>query len=201
MRGTSNPMETTVTNTPHEGAINRRSLVKGAAWSLPVIATAVAAPLASASGEDTATSVGSLVESSDNIKSTTLSASSSRVEACFPNDSFSTSFNLTATVTYDGASQAFSLAGSTVASAGNVWTIVSRTANLVTLTATQTVTCYVGITGFELEYHNPDGSYAPLDSITLNISGVSTDGTRKIDGLVSAIRGYGPVVGPRVNDA
>lgn len=181
-----------------KSGLSRRTVIKGAAWSVPVIAVAAAAPMAAASATSP-TSVGSLVESSPNVKDGVLSASSSRVEACFPSDSFSTPFNLVATVTFDNSDPAFSLAGSTVISAGNVWAVASRTATSVTLTATQTVTCFVGITGFELAY-NAGSAVPPLNSLTLNISGVSTDGTRKIDGLISALDS-GPVVGPKVHDA
>ena len=94
----------------------------------------------------------------------------------------------------------FTLAGSGVRSAGNVWRIVSATATLVTLASTQAVSCFSGITGFELDYNNVLGSQPGLKSMTLNISGVSADGTRKNDGLVSALDGYTPVVGPKVHD-
>ncbi|MFJ4166746.1 hypothetical protein ACIPY5_14430 [Microbacterium sp. NPDC089698] len=181
-----------------KSGLSRRTVIKGAAWSVPVIAIAAAAPMAAAS-TTTPSSVGPLVESSPNVKDSVLSASSSRVEACFPSDTFSTPFNLVATVTYDNSDPAFSLAGATVTSAGNVWTVASRTATSVTLTATQTVTCFVGITGFDLAY-NAGSAVPPLNSLTLNISGVSTDGTRKIDGLISSLDN-GPVVGPKVHDA
>lgn len=176
----------------------RRTIVKGAAWAAPVIAVAVATPAAAAS-EIAPTNVGSLVESSDNIKDTVLSASSSRVESCFPDNSFSSPFILTATITYDGSDPNFSLTNSTVKSSGNVWSLVSAEDGIVTLTATQTVTCYTGITGFELSY-NAGGAIPPLNSLTLNISGTSTDGTLSIDGLVSSLHDYGPVVGPRRHD-
>jgi hypothetical protein len=181
-----------------KSGLSRRTVIKGAAWSVPVIAIAAAAPMAAAS-TTTPSSVGPLVESSPNVKDSVLSASSSRVEACFPSDTFSTPFNLVATVTYDNSDPAFSLAGATVTSAGSVWTVASRTATSVTLTATQTVTCFVGITGFDLAY-NAGSAVPPLNSLTLNISGVSTDGTRKIDGLISSLDN-GPVVGPKVHDA
>ena len=180
-----------------KSGLSRRTVIKGAAWSVPVIAVAAASPMAAAS--TTPNSVGSLVESSPNVKDTVLSASSSRVESCFPANNFSAPFNLIATITYDNSDPAFSLAGSTVTSAGGVWTVASRSATSVTLTATQTVTCFVGITGFDLAY-NAGSAVPPLNSLTLNISGVSTDGTLKIDGLVSALDG-GPVVGPKVHDA
>lgn len=180
-----------------KSGLSRRTVIKGAAWSVPVIAVAAAAPMAAASTAPN--SVGSLVESSPNVKDTVLSASSSRVESCFPANTFSAPFNLVATITYDNSDLAFSLAGSTVTSAGSVWTVASRSATSVTLTATQTVTCFVGITGFDLAY-NAGSAVPPLNSLTLNISGVSTDGTLKIDGLVSALDG-GPVVGPKVHDA
>lgn len=185
-----------------KSGLSRRTAIKGAAWSVPVIAIAAAAPMAAASGQPT--SVGSLVESSPNIKDTTLSASSSRVESCFATDNFqNVTFNLTATVAWDGTADGvpgFTLAGSGVRSAGNVWRIVSATATLVTLASTQAVSCFSGITGFELDYNNVLGSQPGLKSMTLNISGVSADGTRKIDGLVSALDGYTPVVGPKVHD-
>ncbi|MDR2320335.1 MAG: hypothetical protein LBE60_01660 [Microbacterium sp.] len=181
-----------------KSGLSRRTVIKGAAWSVPVIAIAAAAPMAAAS-TTTPSSVGPLVESSPNVKDSVLSASSSRVEACFPSDTFSTPFNLVATVAYDNSDPAFSLAGATVTSAGSVWTVASRTATSVTLTATQTVTCFVGITGFDLAY-NAGSAVPPLNSLTLNISGVSTDGTRKIDGLISSLDN-GPVVGPKVHDA
>ncbi len=182
-------------------APTRRAVIKGAAWSVPVIAAAVAVPAHGAASGNPAHSVGSLVESSPNIKDTVLSASSSRVESCFATDNFQqVTFTLTATVKYDGSDPAFSLVNSTVRSAGNVWKVASATANEVRLTATQVITCYVGITGFDLSY-NAGSAVPPLRSLTLNISGVSTDGTREIDGLVSAIDGYAPVVGPKVHDA
>ncbi|KJL32653.1 hypothetical protein [Microbacterium azadirachtae] len=182
-----------------KSGLSRRTVIKSAAWSVPVIAVAAAAPMAAASTTTNPKSVGPLVESSPNVKDSVLSASSSRVEACFPNDTFSTPFNLIATVTFDNSDPAFSLAGATVTSAGNVWTVASRTATSVTLTATQTVACYSGITGFDLAY-NAGSAVPPLNSLTLNISGVSTDGTRKIDGLISSLDN-GPVVGPKVHDA
>ncbi|MDR6867845.1 hypothetical protein J2Y69_002453 [Microbacterium resistens] len=179
--------------------ITRRTIIKGAAWSVPVIATAVATPAATASVLTGAHSVGSLVESSPNIKDSVLSASSSRVESCFPNDMFRATFALTATVTYNGADEAFSLSRSSVTSAGAVWTVTSRSARQVTMTAVQMVGCYSGITGFDLAYNA--GAVPPLGSLTLNIAGVSADGTMKIDNLVSAIDGYAAVVGPKVHDS
>jgi len=179
--------------------LSRRTIVKGVAWSVPVIAVALAVPAATASGPGQPRSVGALVESSPNIKDTVLSASSSRVESCFPTDAFSADFSLTATVTYAGGDPAFSLAGSTVASAGAVWRVVSATRSQVVMTATQRVSCYAGITGFDLAY-NAGGAVPALNTITLNISGVSLDGTRQIDNLVSALDG-GAVVGPRAHDA
>ena len=41
-----------------EGGLSRRRIVKGAAWSMPVIAAAIAAPAASASGGTTVTVLG-----------------------------------------------------------------------------------------------------------------------------------------------
>ncbi|MEK0155878.1 hypothetical protein [Arthrobacter oryzae] len=41
-----------------EGGLSRRRIVKGAAWSVPVIAAAIAAPAASASGPTTVTILG-----------------------------------------------------------------------------------------------------------------------------------------------
>ncbi|WP_424935943.1 MULTISPECIES: hypothetical protein [Bacteria] len=177
----------------------RRTIVKGVVWSVPVIAAALAVPSATASGPGQPRSVGSLVESSPNIKDTVLSASSSRVESCFPSDVFSADFSLTATVTYTGGDPAFSLAGSTVTSAGAVWRIVSATRKQVTMTATQRVSCYAGITGFDLAY-NAEGCVPSLNTVALDISGVSIDGERQIDDLISALDG-GAVVGPRVHDA
>ncbi|MGV2984046.1 hypothetical protein ACNPNP_10105 [Microbacterium sp. AGC85] len=183
-----------------KSSLSRRTLVKGAAWSIPVIAAAVATPLAAASNipGGGALSVGSLVESSDNIRDTIASASSARVESCFPSNMFTKPFVLTATLTYDGSDSAFNLAGSTHVSAGSVWSVVSVTANVVTLTAVQTVSCYAGITGFEIQYNA--GVVPPLNSLVINISGVSTDGEMKIDGLVSAVNALGPVQGPKVHD-
>lgn len=178
--------------------MQRRTVLKGAAWSIPVIAAAVAVPFAATTTP--ASSVGSLVESSDNIKDTTLSASSSRVEACFPEDNFlNVPFVLTATIVYSGSLDEFSLENAGLRSDVTAWTVTSTSKNTVQLTSTQSVSCYAGIAGFEVLY-NTQGVKPELNSIHLNISGVSTDGTRKIDGLVSALHGYGPVVGPRVHD-
>lgn len=175
----------------------RRAVLKGAAWSVPVIAAAVAVPARAASG--TQESVGSLVESSDNIGDTQLAASSSRIEACFPDNDFrNMPFLLTATVSYSGDGD-FSLAASSVTSSGGTWSIVSATATEVVLVSSQSVSCFAGITGFELRYNVP-GTVPELNSVHLNISGESTDGTLRIDGLVSAVHGYGPVIGPRVHD-
>ncbi|WP_353114388.1 Cys-Gln thioester bond-forming surface protein [Microbacterium sp.] len=48
-------MEPSTRDTPQPGALTRRTIVKGAAWSLPVIAVATALPNASASSTDVVT--------------------------------------------------------------------------------------------------------------------------------------------------
>lgn len=119
--------------------------------------------------------------------------------ACSPDDMFvSVPFVLTGTVTHNGQPSAFSLAAATLGP-GSGWTVTSQSESEVVLTTTQLASCYVGINASVILYYNaPTGVVPDLDSITLNISGVSTDGSRKIDGLVTT--DGNPVVGPHVHD-
>ncbi|MFC4137369.1 MULTISPECIES: hypothetical protein [unclassified Microbacterium] len=187
-----------------KSALSRRTVLKGAAWSLPVIAVATAVPAHAASGEPTTTpvSVGHLVESSDSVHDTNTRLSGARVEECFPDNPFSKMFNLTATLTYAGDDDAFTLEHTTVTSGATPgWTLVQATRRTVTATATMTVSCYAGISGITFEYNLPLGVVPELESLTANISGVSIDGEMKIDGLVAAIRDLIPVTGPKVPNA
>lgn len=183
-------------------ALSRRTIVKGAAWSVPVIAAAVAVPMSAASTTPGTRSVGSLVESSDAVHETNTRLSSARVEECFPNDMFSKTFDLTATLTYAGSAPGFTLRGTTIQSGvPGFWNVVSATDTVVTVTARGTVSCYTGIPALTFQYNLPLGVVPGARTLTANISGVSTDGTLRIDGLIAAVHSREPVVGPRTANA
>ncbi|WDH77714.1 hypothetical protein PTQ19_09265 [Microbacterium esteraromaticum] len=188
-------------------ALSRRTIVKGAAWSVPVIAAAVAVPMSAASGV-VPRAIGPLVESSDNIKDGSAAMSAVWMEtkdcATEPNGQYypwNLKANFTATLTYNGANPDFTLAGSTVL--GGVWSISSATKNQLTLVSTQNITCQVGIQGFNVDYNLPPEVKPELRSLTLNVTGSGDDGKLQITGLIS-VRPDNyrqPVVGPITHNA
>lgn len=186
--------------------VSRRTLVKGAAWAVPVIAAAVAVPANAAATGSSRTNVGNLVESSPQVSDTNTRLSAARVEACFsdPEKAFpaGTVFELTATLTYSGSLADFTLANTTIESAvPGFWKLVSATVNQVTVRATGAVTCYVGLPALNYEYNVPGTVPPELNTLYANITGVSVDGVYEIGALTNAIGEGQPVIGPGTRNA
>lgn len=99
---------------------NRRAIVKGAAWSVPVIAAAIAAPAASASGE-----TGTLVVTTANCSGVTiLSPSPEFIITATGGDAAETTFTITSSkVVNAGLRDAWTGTGgiSVVVLGGNTW--------------------------------------------------------------------------------
>ncbi|MGF3055053.1 hypothetical protein [Microbacterium sp. YY-01] len=183
----------------HNTALSRRSVIKGAAWSVPVIAAAVAVPTAAASDDLEDVKTWYLVESSDAVHDGDTRLSAPYLDDCEYDGVTRPTFNLVATLVYAGNNPDFTLEHTTVTApaAWNVSSVVA-TRNLVTVTGQHTFGCREGVPGIHFDYNLPPEAAKPeLYSLTVDITGVSTDGSVQIGGLVGAVHNYEPVVGPR----
>ncbi|PQZ87711.1 hypothetical protein CQ018_17320 [Arthrobacter sp. MYb227] len=112
---------------------NRRTIVKGAAWSVPVIAAAIAAPMAAASGE-----TGTLVVSTNNCSGLEIASNPEFVITASGGDTATTTFNITSSKVVNLTLQnAWTGVGgiSLIVLSGNTWSFT-----IPALTAGQSVT-------------------------------------------------------------
>ncbi|MFE6994439.1 hypothetical protein ACFVAE_00610 [Microbacterium sp. NPDC057659] len=182
-----------------KSALSRRTVLKGAAWSLPVIAVATAVPAHAASGEPTV--IGGFHESSGFISSQTINASSMWVDCngeTNSNEYTGLPFTITVTVSYTGTPD-FSLANSTLFGTDAVWS-ASTSSSTVVLTSVQTfVGCGGGqfLKGWNLLY-NAGTAQPAANTISITATAVSADGRFEIEGLINDAQpgGAGPWVGP-----
>lgn len=175
----------------------RRTIVKGAAWSMPVIAGAVVVPGAAASVPERPVIVGTFVTRGTVFGEHTMTSSSGvRLERCEPTME-PTVFILTATIDYIGPAGGFSLAGVALmpgVPGNDRWSFVSRRPEQVVLTSTQVISCRSQFAGFGLTY-NRTSTPPPTNGLWLNVTGRTADNAFTIDGL----RGGAdePIIGPR----
>ncbi|AIY03631.1 hypothetical protein ART_4032 [Arthrobacter sp. PAMC 25486] len=100
---------------------NRRAVVKGAAWSVPVIAAAIAAPAASASDAPT----GSLIVSTGNCNGVEIASNPEFVLTATGGDTAATSFTITSSkVVNAGLQNAWTAVGGITIDvlSGSTWT-------------------------------------------------------------------------------
>ena len=182
-----------------KSAPTRRTVLKGAAWSVPAIAVAATVPMAAASGEPVV--IGGFHESSGHLHHLGASGSTMWVDcigATNSNEYVGLDFVVTVTITYSGGTE-FSLENAALSVTDGVWSSTSS-ARTMLLTSTQKfVGCGGGqyLKGWNVLFHA--GAAQPdLNTIQITGSAVSTDGRYKIDGLINDVQpgGAGPWVGP-----
>ncbi|REJ04592.1 hypothetical protein DY023_14220 [Microbacterium bovistercoris] len=146
-----------------KSALSRRTVLKGAAWSVPVIAVATAAPARATSTDPTTEPVlGTWRESSLAITQTSINASSPFVfcargadgkpiydEALWNNQPF----EKTVTITYTGANEAFTFIGASTTSHYKITDVQKKSITL-THTDLNGTACSTGFTGFNLYFNS-----------------------------------------------
>jgi len=171
--------------------ISRRTVVKGAAWSVPVIAAAVAAPMAVASAPinpNEVPSIGKLVESSDGLFPNRYAGSALRPD-CNDN-TWGEHFTFTMVISYVGGDPGFSMKN---AAASGSWTLVAASEKSVTLTFSALVYCNSGIAGADVNFNSP--VEAGVDTISVQAWAVNDANTKRFEALVNA--SGQAVLGPR----
>lgn len=169
------------------GGVSRRTLMKGAAWSVPAIAVAVAAPMAAASGTSV---VGDFYESSAIISTQSVGLSAIFVKCASDTneaDWKGKMFDATVTVEYTGSNPDFSFAD---AVNQGYWTMAvspdgksitfaySKIANGCSEGAFQFPTCFVA---FNAAQADPGA-----DSIRVTATAVCEDGSFSVGQLIDA---------------
>ncbi|MBS1697544.1 MAG: hypothetical protein JST25_03980 [Actinobacteria bacterium] len=176
-----------------KSGLSRRTVIKGAAWSVPVIAAAATVPMAAASGDNV---IGTWRESSLAITQTAIAASSpfvfcARDAAGHPVYDqalwASQPFKKTVTITYTGANDAFTFVGATTTS---FYTIASVSQKSITLTHTDMngTACSTGFSGFNL-YFNSVGAGSPvpiaeIEPLSLLITASATAGDYVVNDII-----------------
>lgn len=161
--------------------LTRRSIVKGAAWSVPVIAAAVAAPITSASGDPIRAE---WRESSLAISQSSINAATPFMHCVgwtegsdFDKDWKHKPFKKTVVITYTGDNDDFTFEGAYTTSHYIITEITKRS---VTMTHTDAIGpgCHSGFTGFNLFFNGPEGMPTHEiedDSIKIEATGVALD--------------------------
>lgn len=179
-------------------AISRRTIVKGAAWSVPVLMIANATPAFASSGP---ISLGRILESSQNITGLNIGQSSMYLEG---NDSIgagsiqNVKFTITVTINYDpaGDDSGFSLVGAVVQSVNG--RITSQTPTQIVMTFADLGYTIGGSgqwsdagTGFHTSYvlHFVNGGPVPKDgsiTVTAHAHGIDPSSGQEYiaDGLI-----------------
>lgn len=176
-----------------KAGISRRTLVKGAAWSVPVIAAAVAVPARAASGDDPLL-LGQLLVSSSDI---------SQINAVFgsfeltPQDVVHPAFTdmvVTVTLTYDGP-EGFDFLASTVSAP---WKIATpRTPNTFTVYTDPRAVNNGGFAVDSLNIYFGGKSCNTLNAITASAATLSASTGYYNSGLaINPFQGTGSVQGP-----
>lgn len=197
-------------STLEKSGVSRRTVIKGAAWSVPVIAAAVAVPMAAASETPTTTprSVGYIVESSDAISDTSIRVSSARLEDPKANEEIpahkAKPFNTEMSFTYVGGDAGFSFLSTTLAPGTSAWKIdaAQTTATRIVFksTAPMQLGYYLSLPPLMANFNLPVGVKPFVNSISTGFSATSVDGKHQIDGIVAALHDLSPVIGPRNPD-
>lgn len=167
-------------------------MVKGAAWSVPVIAAAVAAPMSAASGDNI---IGVWRESSLNITQTSINMSSPFIHCARNSDGTpvydpqlwsSQPFEKTVTITYTGDNENFTFIGSTT-SGHYAISEVSQYSITMTHTDPNGTACSSGFTGLNLYFNSTSaGGTIPIEEIE-DYSLVITASARAGDYFVNEI--------------
>lgn len=172
--------------------LSRRTIVKGAAWSVPVIAAAVAVPMAAASGEDPLFNGVLLVSSSD---ISPINATFGSFELTPQNVSHEAIPDVvtTVTLTYSGPAGFDFLAATVVAP----WTVVEKTANTLTVVTPPRQVHNGGYAADGLSIYFGGKSAATVNSITATASTSSASTGFYNTGLaINPFEGTGSVTGP-----
>ncbi|MFE6994438.1 hypothetical protein ACFVAE_00605 [Microbacterium sp. NPDC057659] len=186
--------------TDPKSGVSRRTVLKGAAWSVPVVAVTTAVPAQAASGD---VNVGQFNESSANITNQTVSMSGMYVDCTDGQTSpMQQPYTATVTISYTGSNPDFTFVPTVNQSPGWAMTV---TDDQIVLTATQTPNgCGEGSAQFPpiaLSFNQSQADPGP-DSISIQGVAVSEDGQYVISPLVdqtpcSPTFGQSPIVGPR----
>jgi hypothetical protein len=184
---------------PNSG-IARRTVLKSAAWSVPVVAVAAAVPARAASGD---VNVGQFNESSANITNQTVSMSGMYVDCADGQaGAMKQPYTATVTITYTGSNPDFTFVPTVNQSPAWDMTV---TDDQIILTATQTPNgCGEGSAQFPpiaLSFNQNQADPGP-GSISVQGVAVSEDGQYVVSPLVdqtpcSPTFGQSPIVGPR----
>lgn len=186
--------------------VTRRTVMKGAVWSVPVVAVAAAVPARAASGEGV---IGQFHESSAQITSASVNLAGFYVECSdtTPPLCLGEPFTATITVTYTGSNPDFTFVPTINNSTG--WSM-QLTPTRITLTTTVIPNgCGQGSSyfpGISLVFNggNPGAPNAEPGPASIEVQGiaVSESGDCTISGLIDATPcsptfGQTPIVGPR----
>lgn len=187
--------------TEESKGLSRRTLMKGAAWAVPVVAVAAAVPAYAASGQ---TVIGEFYESSANITNQTVNMSAFYINCT---DGTTTPwagqpFTVTITISYTGSNADFTF--DPTVNQNPAWAM-NVTPTQITLTTTATPQgCGTGATEFPAIslFFNPNNVDPGPDSISVQGSAVSQDGQYTVSPLIdttpcSPTYGQSPIVGPR----
>jgi len=189
-------MSSQSTTSSHPAGPGRRALLKGAAWSIPAVAVAIASPAASASGE-TQRVIGPFEESSPFVSSQAISMSGLWI----PCGDVPTSdwaghvFDTTIQIRYSGANPEFSFTGWTIVQNG--WSMTSTPTTL-TLTISKAFTnCGPGAGQLPAIYvtGNPFQQDPGAGTITVDGMAIDRDGPFMVQGLLNSQTDR-PIVGP-----
>lgn len=176
----------------NKAGLSRRTVLKGAAWSVPVVAAAVAVPMAAASHEGH--NLGNLLVSSSDISSINATFGSFELT---PQNVFHEAIPdvvTTVTLTYSGPAEDFNFLSATVFAP---WVVAEQTANIFTVVSPPRQVNNGGYAVDSLSIYFGGQSASTLHSITATASTFSESTGFYNSGLaINPYEGTGSVTGP-----